>query len=86
MIWTLYKGALMPDVEPHVIVNVTIDNAKKLLKNYKSAMFVLWYSDFNKVDTCEGYFVIKQNIISLNELSSNTRNQIRKALLVVLPK
>lgn len=77
--WVLYQGALVPDTAPHVNHAVNQKEVDRLMKE-SNAHFLRWTSDFDYHHETEFWYIIKDNPASLDELSKNTRNQVRKAL------
>lgn len=79
--YVVYKKALMPLVEPHEKVDTSKIDAKKILNKYHALLFS-YYSDFDINNETSAWFVIKDSFGGMEELSSNTRNQVRKSLKV----
>ncbi len=77
--WHHYHGALVPDVAPHIAHNPTGQDQKFLLKKSK-AYFLRWHSSFDTKQETAFWHVIKSAPCNLQELSKNTRNQVRKGL------
>lgn len=77
--WRKYQGALMPDVPPHIAIEISYTDVRYLLK-YSRAYFLRWISDFDCDDETDFYYVIKSSTRSLEELSSNTRSKVRRGL------
>lgn len=79
IIWSNYHKALLPDTAPHI--HITIDKEGLLRKiREKGALFARYVSDFDKSQDGSFWYVIKDQPTEMSDLSSNTRNQIRKAL------
>ena len=76
--WKLYQGALIPDVLPHIEIDLSENEAKELLKA-TNAYFVRWIDEWDR-DGGEFWYVIKDEREDLTKYSSNMRNQIRKGL------
>lgn len=74
--WKKYNGALLFGRAPHITVELTQDDRIKLLDKSK-AYFLRWISDWDTRES-EFWYVIKDAFNGLDELSSNTRNQLRK--------
>lgn len=77
--WVQYQGALVPDSAPHINHAMNKNLVRRLLKE-SNAHLLRWTSDFDNLSETEFWYVIKDNQVSLDELSKNTRNQVRKAL------
>lgn len=77
--WKNYRKAVVLNEEIHVEHKVSINIAKKLLKTHKG-LFLRYTSNFDKKEESEAYYVIKSEWGGIDELSSNTRNQVRKSL------
>ncbi len=76
--WINKQGALIPRNVPHKILSLTKEEEKELLK-ISGAYFLRWNSTF---DTSESdfWYIIKDTISGLEELSKNTRSKIRRGL------
>ena len=79
MKWKNYRKAVVLDEEIHVEHKVSINTAKQLLKTHKG-FFLRYTSNFDKKVESEAFYVIKSEWGGIDELSSNTRNQVRKSL------
>jgi len=79
MKYIVYKSTLKPLVEPHQNVNISKNDAKKLINKYHTIL-LSYYSDFDISKETSAWFVIKDSFGGMEELSSNTRNQVRKSL------
>jgi hypothetical protein len=77
--WTLYHGALVPDTAPHVEIDLGEDEARHLLKK-TGAYFIRWSTGFDQTEASDFWHVIKDGSCEMQDLSKNTRNQVRKAL------
>jgi len=77
--WVEYKKALLPECEPQQNISISRWEARKLLKKHK-AMFLRYTTSFDRYEESPAYYVIKSEFKGLEELSSKTRNQVRKAL------
>ena len=69
----------MPDVPPHIEISLDEPDARDLLEA-TPARFVRWSTDFDMKEKTTFWHVIKDGWCSLEELSKNTRNQVRKGL------
>jgi len=77
--WKIYQGALIPDEPPHINVKISLEEARYLLK-ISGAYFIRWTNNWDCGYPTEFWYVIKDGKCSMEELSRNTRNQIRKGL------
>jgi hypothetical protein len=77
--WIVYKGVLVPDAPPHVNIKVSTEEARYLLKQ-SGAYFIRYTDNYDCGYTTEFWYVIKDSKCSMEELSRNTRNQVRKGL------
>ena len=75
--WRKYNGAIIPITPPHIEVN-TGGIEEKIKSN--NAFFARWTSDFDNKEKSEFWYVICDKFIPLEELSRNTRNNIRRGL------
>lgn len=87
--WYSYQGALLPKVQPHINIILSKKEQKELLKKSK-ALFLRYTNEWDR-EKSEFWYVVKDKFNGLDELSSNTRNQVRKGLkncrvLKVLPE
>ena len=79
MNWLYYKRALLPDTEVHNDVLISKKDAKLLLRSHK-AWLLRCTTNFDQENYSSAYYVIKDSWGGIEELSSKTRNQVRKAL------
>ena len=77
--WKEYHGALLPQTAPHVKIELTKEEEQELLQLSK-AYFLRYVSNWDQKDTSQFWYVIKSEFSGMEELSSNTRNQVRKGL------
>ncbi len=77
--WIPYHGALVPDMAPHIEIDLSDQDIRFLLKN-SGAYFLRWNSRFDQTGESAFWHVIKNRPSDLAELSKNTRNQVRKGL------
>lgn len=77
--WKYYHGALLPQVAPHIKIELTDKEAKELLK-LSNAYFLRYVSDWDREEQSQFWYVIKDSFGRLEELSSNTRSKIRRGL------
>lgn len=77
--WILYNGALVPDVPPHIEIDLTREEAKYLLKNSK-AYFLRWPSDFDCGFKTEWWYLIRDKGIDLDEFNSGRRWEIKNGI------
>jgi len=77
--WRKYNGALIPDHPPHI----EIDDGNSLIKkniSANNAFFARWTSNFDCNKETNFWYVICDEFISIDKLSKNTRNQVRRGL------
>ncbi len=75
--WHNYHGAYLPKVNPHQDIVLSQKDSDLLLK--KSGAWFLRYTDeWDRNEKSEFWYIIKDDFQGMDELSSNTRNQIRK--------
>jgi len=80
-IWKLYQGALIPNLPPHVNVNLNEEFAAELLKS-KKAFFIRWTTDFDVNCQLPFWYVIKdeKEDTSLRRYNTKIRSEIRRGL------
>ncbi|MDR2867987.1 MAG: hypothetical protein LBV46_00395, partial [Bacteroidales bacterium] len=76
--YKLYKGAWINNAMPHLEQLLSKRECSDLLK--KEGYLVRNIYDFDQLSSSNFWFVIKDNFGGMEELSSNTRTQVRKAL------
>lgn len=77
--WINYQGVLIPNVAPDIEINLTKDDIKYLL-SITNAYFLRWISDWDSQEITEFWHIIKDKTSSLDELSKNTRHNIKRGL------
>jgi hypothetical protein len=77
--WRKYNGALIPDQPPHIRINDSNNLIKKKIRS-NNAYFARWTTDFDCNEETNFWYVICDEFISIDKLSRNTRNQIRRGL------
>lgn len=77
--WSLYNGALVPDVPPHIEIELSREEANDLLKESK-AYFLRWPSEFDCGFETEWWYLVRDESIDLNEFDSGRRRQIKNGL------
>jgi hypothetical protein len=77
VVWLYKQGALIPLLPPHKTVVLNDEDKKQLLK-ISQAYFIRYNSSFD-IKQCDFWYIIKDSYEDLNLLSSNMRNQIRRA-------
>lgn len=77
--WIDYHGALIPDVAPHISIDITDQDMRFLLRTSK-AYLLRWHTEFDGPPKTDFWHVIKDRPYDILELSKNMRNQIRKGL------
>jgi ribosomal protein S18 acetylase RimI-like enzyme len=75
--WFQYNYFLLPAYLPHCTPIITGSDAEKAL-TYSKSFFTRWESEFGKTQEGLWWHVIRKGPWSLQDCSSNTRNQIRK--------
>jgi len=78
MEWYYYRRAILPDSEISEDIHLNSNEVSKLLNQHK-ALFLRYTSHYDKIFESPAFYVIKDSWNGLEEFSSNTRNQIRKA-------
>ncbi len=74
--WYPYHGIVLPKTPPHQEIVLSQKEQRELLK--KSQAYLLrWTSDWDGNES-EFWYILKDDFNGMNELSGNTRNQIRK--------
>lgn len=76
--WRLYQGALLPDAASHIDVSISKEQAREAMRT--SGAYFIRYTDRWDSSPGEFWYVIKDHYGDIEELSSKTRNQVRKAL------
>lgn len=77
--WRKYNGVLIPDQPPHI----EIDDSDGLIKNKISdsnTFLARWTSDFDCNKETDFWYIICDKFTSVELLSSNTRNNVRRGL------
>ena len=77
--WKKYNGALIPDQPPHL----EIDDSYSLIEekiSANNAFFARWTTKFDYKEETNFWYVICDEFISIDKLSKNTRNQVRRGL------
>lgn len=77
--YNVYKRTLKPLVEPHENIDISKKYAKELINKYHTIL-LSYYSDFDIKKETAAWFVIKDSFGGMEELSTNTRNQVRKSM------
>lgn len=77
--WSLYNGALVPDVPPHIEIKLSGEQAKNLLRKSK-AYFLRWTSDYDCGFETEWWYIIRDKSINLDEFDSKRRLEIKKGI------
>ena len=77
--WRKYHGALISALPPHLEANESYSSVQSFLKK-KNIAFARWISDFDCSFVTPFWYIINDKSMSLEDYSSNTRNQIRKGL------
>ncbi len=87
--WYHYQGMLLPDIPPHQKIILKKEEQEELLLQSK-AYLLRWVSDWDEVKS-DFWYIVKDDFLGLEELSSNTRSKVRRGLrncdvLKVLPE
>lgn len=77
--WKLYNNVLIPGVPPHIAINLTNKEAKKLVKD-TNAYFIRWPTDFNSSNETNFWYIIKDSFEELDDMKKNKRRDIKKGL------
>lgn len=77
--WKIYQGALIPNVAPHIEIDLTYNDKKYLLKE-SGAYFLRYITDWDIDEKTEFWYIIKDKKEDLQDYKSKIRNQIRKGL------
>lgn len=77
--WSIYHRMLIPRVAPHVDVGLDQQSAIQLLVSNK-ALLIRWVSEFDRQSPSQWWYVIKDGKVSLEELSRNSRHDVRRGL------
>lgn len=77
--WKYYQGVLVPEVAPHIKIDLSKKEEQKLLKLSK-AYFLRYVSDWDSAEPSQFWYIIKDNFEALDELSSNTKSKVRRGL------
>ncbi len=83
--WSIYNGALLPDVPPHIEIKLSREQAKSLLRKSK-AYFLSWSSDYDCGFETEWWYLVRDKGIDLNEFDSKRRRDIKKGINKCLVK
>ncbi len=65
---------------PHIEVKDEIRKIKSLISLFRGILFARWTSNFDLKQETDFWYIIKDSFAGFEELSSNTRNQVRKGL------
>ena len=77
--WRKYNGALIPQQPPHIEINADEKDILQRIENDK-AYFARWTTDFDCNKQTEFWHVICDKFTSIENLSRNTRNNVRRGL------
>ena len=77
--WRKYHGALIPSFPPHLEINESYSSVQSFLKK-NNIIFARWISNFDCNLVTPFWYIINDKSMSLEDYSSNTRNQIKKGL------
>lgn len=74
-----YQGVLMPYIPPDEKIDFSEKDIKSLLKS-SGAYFIRWVSNWDCKNPTKFWYLIRNDMISLEELSKNTRHNVRRGL------
>ena len=77
--WRENQGGLFPLSPPGMVKHFNSQSAKSLLRG-SGEVFVRWETDFDQISGSDWWHVIKDESVSLETLSSNTRSKVRRGL------
>lgn len=80
ILWKKYQNMLIPEYPPHYEINLSREDKKFLLKR-SNAFLIRWPSDWDTPNKSSWWYIICDKYFLLSDLSSNTRNQIRRGLI-----
>tara|TARA_B110000116_G_scaffold95509_1_gene83292 strand:- start:235 stop:1044 length:810 start_codon:yes stop_codon:yes gene_type:complete len=75
--WKKYNGAIIPSTPPHIDIKESREEIKKIVKKHNS-LFARWISDFDCKRQMSFWYIINDQMMKINDYSTNTRNQIKK--------
>lgn len=75
--WQLYANVLIPTTPPHLPQKLTSSEQQELIKKY-GAYFLRYHDSWDVLQETNFWYVIKDNFDGFSELSTNTRNKIRR--------
>ena len=78
--WRRYKYGVFPNVAPDFEILESIKEIKSLISIRKRNFYVRWTTDFDCENETAFWYIIKDKFDGFDELSSNTRNQLRRGL------
>jgi hypothetical protein len=77
--WKYYHGALIPDVAPHVKINLSKEDRRHLLKQSK-AYFLRYVTNWDTRQNTDFWYVIKDKKESIEQYNKKRRYEIKKGL------
>lgn len=77
--WRRVHGAVIPHEMPHVGVDVSSEEARKV-RAQSSSLLVRWNNGFDLPDATDWWYVIKDSDPELSRLSKKVRYQVRQGL------
>jgi hypothetical protein len=77
--WSFYHRMLIPKVAPHIDVGLDKGAAEQLIARHH-ALLVRWVSDFDCRFPTEWWYVIKDGKVNIDDLSGNSRSNLRRGL------
>ena len=78
--WRYYEKALLPNIAPHLDVDITDIQSGAIWKSHEGrrALLVRWTSEFDSVNQTEWWYCIKDTPFDINLLKSKRRYEINK--------
>ena len=77
--WKLYQGALVPDVAPHINIELNEEDKTFLLKE-SNAFFLRYTNDWDCYKETDFWYVINDKLCHIEDYSAKTRKHIRKGI------
>jgi len=77
--WKYYHGALIPDVAPHVKINLSRKDEKYLIKK-SGAYFLRYISNWDADCNTDFWYVVKDKEESIGQYNKKRRYEIKKGL------
>lgn len=77
LLWRENQGVIMPLSMPHRMSEMSEINAKRIMDG-RSSLMIRWDSGFDKYDSSDWWYVIKDRDDGLESLSRNSRSKVRR--------